>query len=168
MHTHVPAQKEERVKTLLHATPLGSVEISCRDDGISGLKFVRRKPSALSKPHGVLRQCADQLEEYFSGTRRSFDVPVFLQGTGFQLKVWRVLQDIPWGQSVSYAELAATIGHPRSARAVGLAARANKIPLLVPCHRVIGSDGSLTGFSCGLWRKKWLLQHEEVGVDVEA
>jgi methylated-DNA-[protein]-cysteine S-methyltransferase len=101
-----------------------------------------------------------QLTEYFAGTRREFDLPLRLQGTAFQQRVWRELTEIPYGETWSYGELARRIAKPSASRAVGLANGRNPISILVPCHRVIGADGSLTGYGGGLERKRWLLAHE--------
>jgi len=101
-----------------------------------------------------------QLSEYFAGTRREFDLPLRLQGSTFQQRVWRELLDIPYGATWSYGQLARRIGNPSASRAVGLANGRNPISILVPCHRVIGADGSLTGYGGGLERKRWLLAHE--------
>jgi methylated-DNA-[protein]-cysteine S-methyltransferase len=101
-----------------------------------------------------------QLTEYFDGTRREFDLALRLQGTAFQTRVWRELTEIPYGQTWSYGQLAKRIDNPSASRAVGLANGRNPISILVPCHRVIGADGSLTGYGGGLERKRWLLAHE--------
>ena len=101
-----------------------------------------------------------QLTEYFDGTRREFDLPLRLQGTAFQQRVWRQLTEIPYGQTWSYGQLAKRIDKPSASRAVGLANGRNPISILVPCHRVIGADGSLTGYGGGIERKRWLLVHE--------
>jgi methylated-DNA-[protein]-cysteine S-methyltransferase len=101
-----------------------------------------------------------QLTEYFGGTRREFDLPLRMQGTDFQKRVWQELTEIPYGQTWSYGELAKRIDNPSASRAVGLANGRNPISILVPCHRVIGADGSLTGYGGGLDRKRWLLAHE--------
>ena len=101
-----------------------------------------------------------QLTEYFEGTRREFDLPLRLQGTAFQQRVWRQLTEIPYGQTWSYGQLATRIDKPSASRAVGLANGRNPISILVPCHRVIGADGSLTGYGGGIERKRWLLVHE--------
>jgi len=101
-----------------------------------------------------------QLTEYFEGTRREFDLPLRLLGTAFQQRVWRELTEIPYGQTWSYGQLAKRIDKPSASRAVGLANGRNPISILVPCHRVIGADGSLTGYGGGLERKQWLLAHE--------
>lgn len=101
-----------------------------------------------------------QLDEYFAGKRTSFDLPLDLQGTEFQLKVWNELLKIPYGKTISYKELSLRLGNLLAIRAAGAANGANPISIIVPCHRVIGSDGSLTGYAGGLWRKKWLLELE--------
>ncbi len=107
-----------------------------------------------------LPAAAKQLEEYFAGERREFVLPVRLHGTDFQRRVWSALCAIPYGTTWSYGELAARIGSPKASRAVGLANGRNPVSILVPCHRVIGADGSLTGYGGGLERKRWLLAHE--------
>jgi len=108
-----------------------------------------------------LRETARQLEEYFKGARREFDLPLRFEGTDFQRRAWRNLLEIPYGKTRSYGEQAQRIGNPKASRAVGLANGRNPIPIVVPCHRVIGADGSLTGFGGGLARKRWLLAHEK-------
>jgi methylated-DNA-[protein]-cysteine S-methyltransferase len=109
---------------------------------------------------GPLSEVARQLEEYFTGRRRVFDLPIRMEGTEFQRRAWRMLMEIPYGQTRSYGEQAKRIGNPNASRAVGLANGRNPIPIVVPCHRVIGADGSLTGFGGGIERKRWLLAHE--------
>ena len=109
---------------------------------------------------GPLPEAVRQLEEYFAGKRRTFDLPLCLQGTEFQQRVWRALTEIPYGETWSYGELAKRVGNPNASRAVGLANGRNPIAILVPCHRVIGADGSLTGYGGGVSRKQWLLAHE--------
>jgi methylated-DNA-[protein]-cysteine S-methyltransferase len=109
---------------------------------------------------GPLPQAARQLDEYFTGRRREFDLPLRLDGTDFQRRVWNVLLEIPYGATWSYGDLARRIGNPKASRAVGLANGRNPLSILVPCHRVIGADGSLTGYGGGLQRKRWLLAHE--------
>jgi AraC family transcriptional regulator of adaptative response/methylated-DNA-[protein]-cysteine methyltransferase len=103
-----------------------------------------------------------ELEQYFAGVLREFKTPIELVGTPFQLSVWKALQKVPYGETCSYRELAIAIGKPTAARAVAQALGANPLPILVPCHRVIASDGSLGGFSCGLRRKRWLLELEKI------
>lgn len=105
-----------------------------------------------------------QLHEYLSGKRRTFDLELAPAGTAFQLATWQALQRIPWGTTCSYAQLAAAVGRPRAVRAVGGANGANPLPIVIPCHRVIASDGSIGGYSGGLARKRWLLAHEGVAL----
>jgi methylated-DNA-[protein]-cysteine S-methyltransferase len=109
---------------------------------------------------GPLPEAVRQLGEYFAGKRRDFELPLALNGTEFQRRVWRALTEIPYGKTWSYGEQARRIGNPKASRAVGLANGRNPIAIVVPCHRVIGADGSLTGFGGGLERKRWLLAHE--------
>lgn len=109
---------------------------------------------------GPLPQTVRQLEEYFAGRRRDFDLPLCLDGTPFQRRVWKVLTGIPYGETMSYGQLAKRIDSPNASRAVGLANGRNPISILVPCHRVIGANGSLTGYGGGVERKRWLLAHE--------
>lgn len=108
----------------------------------------------------VLNDAADQLDEYFAGTRQTFDVPLDLRGTGFQQKAWRALKVIPFGETRTYAEQAQAIGRPKAVRAIGAANGRNPLSIILPCHRVVGSDGSLTGFAAGLDAKRFLLKHE--------
>jgi methylated-DNA-[protein]-cysteine S-methyltransferase len=109
-----------------------------------------------------LQKTARQLEEYFKGERRAFDLPLRLDGTEFQRRAWRNLMEIGYGETRSYGEQARRIGNPNASRAVGLANGRNPIPIVVPCHRVIGANGSLTGFGGGIERKRWLLAHEKL------
>lgn len=102
----------------------------------------------------------DQLNEYFTGKRRKFDLPILMQGTNFQIKVWQRLIDIPYGETRSYSEIAVAIGKAGAARAVGNANNKNPLPVVIPCHRVVGSNNQLTGYAGGLWRQRWLLKHE--------
>ncbi|MDB6084950.1 MAG: ogt [Gammaproteobacteria bacterium] len=120
-----------------------------------GLDDWTRDPSS-----GPLPETIRQLGEYFAGHRRDFDLPLLLHGTEFQQRVWNALRDIPYGATWSYGQLAKRIDSPNASRAVGLANGRNPISILVPCHRVIGADGSLTGYGGGLDRKQWLLAHE--------
>ena len=108
----------------------------------------------------MLRAATEQLGEYFAGTRKDFDLPLAPEGTPFQQKSWEALRAIPYGETISYGEQARRLGSPSAVRAVGAANGRNPISIIVPCHRVIGSDGSLTGFAAGLDAKAWLLRHE--------
>ena len=154
-------------------SPIGPLFLVGNDKGLHEVWFVegrqKKRPDAAwthlnhqrkSGSCSALFAAKEQLGEYFAGNRESFDLPLVLNGTPFQLSVWRQLQTIPYGKTISYLELAQGIGNPKAVRAVGLANGSNPIPIIVPCHRVIGSDGSLTGFGGGLPRKQWLLDHE--------
>jgi methylated-DNA-[protein]-cysteine S-methyltransferase len=146
------------------ASPLGALTLRATDAGLCSLGVPREAGtgdagrSELENP--VLRAAASQLGEYFAGLRRSFDLPLDLDGTPFQLRVWNGLQAIPFGETVSYSELGLLIGEPGKARAVGAANARNPVAIIVPCHRVVGSDGSLTGYGGGLDAKRALLEHE--------
>jgi methylated-DNA-[protein]-cysteine S-methyltransferase len=109
----------------------------------------------------VLQLCFLELEEYFQGKRHRFTMPLYLQGTPFQIEVWRTLREIPYGETRSYQDVALAIGNPRALRAVGGANNKNPLAIIIPCHRVIGKNGSLTGFGGGLAIKEWLLEHEK-------
>ena len=150
-------------------SPVGSLRLTTDGKAITGIELesVSGKPRGAateqrSDDHPVLLEAARQLEAYFSGGLTAFSLTVAPAGTPFQRKVWRALQGIPWGQAISYGELARRIGSPGSARAVGMANGRNPVAIVIPCHRVIGADGSLTGYGGGLDRKKWLLAHEGV------
>jgi methylated-DNA-[protein]-cysteine S-methyltransferase len=147
------------METITFDTPIGSLRATADDHALVELHFT---VDGLSGQAGspVLRQTITQLTEYFSGTRRTLDVPLAPRGTEFQLAVWNELLRIPYGHTVSYAEIAHRIGRPSAIRAVGAANGANPIPVIVPCHRVIGSNGSLTGYGGGIERKQWLLALE--------
>ncbi len=149
-------------------TPLGPLKVRADSCGITGVDFVGRgepNPGRPADPREampkVLRTALVELDEYFRGMRRSFSLPLVLEGTPFQRKVWAALLRIPYGRTLSYREVAAAVGNARATRAVGGANHRNPISILVPCHRVVGSDGRLTGYGGGLWRKEWLLAHEK-------
>jgi methylated-DNA-[protein]-cysteine S-methyltransferase len=146
-------------------SPVGPITLLATDDRLTGLYLSeQRHPPAADQfgapDDGPFAAAAAQLSEYFAGRLTSFDLPVTRTGTAFQRLVWSALQDIPYGTTVSYGELAAAIGRPSAARAVGLANGRNPVSIVVPCHRVVGSDGSLTGYGGGLERKRYLLALE--------
>lgn len=148
--------------TLPMTLPMTLVE----DDGhlVMAQFGARRDPAWRMEPGPLLRLARDQLREYFAGRRRDFDLPLAPRGTQFQLLVWRALRAIPYGETRSYGQIAAAAGNPRACRAVGLANNRNPIAIIVPCHRVIGADGSLTGYAAGLDIKARLLALEKTGV----
>jgi len=151
---------------IIISTPLGKMVAKANDNAVFALDFKEIPACAgmTNNPNNILLQLATELDEYFAGKRREFSVPVILQGTDFQIKAWQVLQQIPYGKTISYTEQAALVGNPKAVRAVANANSKNKIVLLVPCHRVIGSNGALTGFSSGLWRKEKLIELESAVV----
>ena len=147
-------------------SPIGRLILASDGVALVGVWMANASPTdtTWSRHKGdddILAQTREELEEYFEGRRRSFDVPLAPNGTDFQRSVWTALTKIPFGKTVSYGDLARQLGKEAAVRAVGAANGRNPIPVIVPCHRVIGSDGSLTGFGGGLPRKKWLLQHEK-------
>ena len=141
------------------SSPVGILEISGSNLGIRSILFINEKSEPTSIPV-ILEECVKQLNEYFAGTRRNFELLLDPVGTDFQLSVWQQLQTIPFGKTISYLELARLTGSEFNTRAVGNANGKNKINIVVPCHRVIGSSGKLTGYGGGLWRKEILLKHE--------
>src|SRR5437016_1010680 len=141
-------------------SPLGAIEITASDSGITSVSFVEKIPEDVFPSSSTLTGCITELQEYFSGTRKSFSVPLDPQGTEFQRSVWKQLELIAFGETRSYLDLALKLGDKNLTRAVGAANGKNPIALIVPCHRVIGEDGSLTGYAGGLWRKEWLLDFE--------
>ncbi|MCP5463949.1 MAG: methylated-DNA--[protein]-cysteine S-methyltransferase [Deltaproteobacteria bacterium] len=142
-------------------TPIGFVWVSGDQNAVHRIELLDERGPQSKTLSLVLQKAKKQIQEYFKGERLVFDVPVALNGTDFQNKVWKALQRIPCGQTKSYGDIARGIKNDKACRAVGLANNKNKIPLLVPCHRVVGANGDLTGFACGLWRKEWLLNHEQ-------
>ena len=147
------------VKRAFLKTPLGYLEINGSEKGISKIEFLNFRVRIKRVP-ASLKPCVDELKEYFSGKRQDFTIELDLTGSSFQMKVWNELLKIPYGTTITYIELARRVGDIKALRAVGGANGANPIVILVPCHRVIGSDGKLVGYGGGIKRKKWLLEHE--------
>jgi methylated-DNA-[protein]-cysteine S-methyltransferase len=150
---------------LYHPSPVGELLLAGEGSSLSMIGFPagkgRRDPHQdWTEDRSAFSAARQQLDEYFEGRLRQFDIPLAPRGTEFQLAVWEALTRIPFGQTIAYRDLAIRIGNPSAVRAVGAANGANPIPIVVPCHRVIGADGSLTGFGGGLDTKRWLLRHE--------
>jgi methylated-DNA-[protein]-cysteine S-methyltransferase len=149
-----------------YASPLGAIQISCNDTCITQVHFLHKDEVATAGDDvqtgapPVLQQCLDQLIEYFQGQRKNFEIPVYQEGTGFQQRVWNELLNIPFGKTISYLTLAKRLGDPKAIRAAAATNGKNNIAIIVPCHRVIGSNNDLVGYGSGLWRKKWLLDME--------
>jgi len=149
----------EELSSGYYSSGIGIIKVSYSAKGITSLVFTNTW-YAHSRDDLFLQRCFEQLDAYFAGKLQEFDLELDLRGTEFQLRVWDQLKLIPFGHTVSYQEIANQLGTPGSVRAVGHANGLNPVSIIVPCHRVIGSDGSLTGYAGGLWRKKWLLEHE--------
>ena len=146
-----------------YESPIGLLKIGGTDHYIAELMFVDNTDQFTHGEPGiteVMHQCTEELIEFFHGSRRNFDIPVHQEGTEFQAKVWGELLEIPYGKTISYMDLAKRLGDPKVIRAAASTNGKNKIAIIVPCPRVIGTDRSLVGYSGGMWRKKWLLQHE--------
>lgn len=142
------------------ASPLGTLEISGDLNGISSVTFSEDEFPQSEKIPDALKTAVIQLQEYFDGNRTDFDLKLNPQGTDFQKRVWEELGQIPFGKTTSYLQMAKNLGDPRVIRAAASANGKNPIAIIIPCHRVIGSDQSMTGYAGGIWRKKWLLAHE--------
>jgi len=146
-------------------TPIGRIVIEGDEEAVTGLYFPNHKGWTASEDRvrpsdEAFRGVRSQLEEYFAGERQVFDVPLRFAGTPFQEQVWRALREIPYGRTITYSELARRVGRPSASRAVGAANGRNPLSILVPCHRVVGAEGRLTGYAGGLERKRWLLDWE--------
>jgi len=150
------------ILTTTTRTPIGELRLVASDDGLRAVLWPGRdpEPDAREGHSPLLSETALQLGEYFAGQRTAFTVPLELEGTDFQREAWLALAEIPYGRTVSYAEQARRLGRPEAVRAVGAANGRNPVPIVLPCHRVVGSDGSLTGFGGGLDVKRALLEHE--------
>jgi methylated-DNA-[protein]-cysteine S-methyltransferase len=157
------------IEITYYQSPVGILEIRSTGSSISdvlfvnswkGAKLIESELSFVKPKSPVIKNCIKQLDEYFAGTRTEFTIHTLQVGTDFQQTVWKELCNIPYGRTISYLELSKRIGNVKAIRAVGTANGNNSISIIVPCHRVIGSNGDLIGYGGDLWRKKWLLEHE--------
>lgn len=148
--------------TAVYSSPVGALRLEYEDGAVTALHRGGGEETPVSDP--LVSQVFRQLDEYFAGTRRSFDFPCRLRGTPFQQKVWAALRDIPYGETRTYGQIAAAVGSPRACRAVGMANNRNPVVIAVPCHRVIGADGSLVGYGGGLDMKEALLALESAAL----
>lgn len=146
--------------TAIYHAPVGELVITYQNGAVIALKRADATALPEDAPNALTEAVCRQLDEYFAGTRTAFDFPLRLQGTPFQEKVWAALRDIPYGETRSYQQIAQAIGQPKACRAVGMANHRNPIYIVVPCHRVVGANGALTGYGGGLDMKKALLELE--------
>jgi len=149
----------QKMQTRIIDSPVGPLCLTAEDGFLTGVYFGGGVASEAQSD--ILDRAEAQLEEYFRGARREFDLPLRQNGTQFQLAVWNALKEIPYGETVSYGDIARAIGRPKACRAVGSANHNNPISIIVPCHRVVGSTGTLTGYGGGLEAKRWLLELEK-------
>ncbi|MDO6812649.1 methylated-DNA--[protein]-cysteine S-methyltransferase [Tenacibaculum soleae] len=155
-----------KTETTYYKTPIGTAKIVGNENGIQSVSVLDddfSTPLEMTKNKNIppsLLKCITQLDEYFAGTRTTFHLKLNPQGTKFQQSVWNELQNIPFNKTRSYLQQAKQLGDPKAIRAVASANGKNPIWIIIPCHRIIGSNGSLTGYAGGIWRKKWLLEHE--------
>jgi len=157
--------QEERVSVMrevcFYNSPVGYLRLTAEGPQLIGLDFSDEIHKNQEVTGEIMRNTIQQLDEYFAGKRRIFEIPIRLIGTEFQKKVWNQLIRIGFGEMVSYKDIAEQIGNPKAVRAVGFANGRNPISIIVPCHRVIGSNGKMVGYGGGVWRKEWLLSHEK-------
>lgn len=153
---------KEKLSRAVYKSPVGEMLIVCTETALLSLGTRKEQKSAEDKENNpVIQQTIKELEEYFAGKRKVFAVPLDLRGTEFQKKVWGALREIPYGETRSYKEIAEKIGNPKASRAVGMANHWNPIGIVVPCHRVVGTNGKLTGYAGGIPMKKALLELEK-------
>lgn len=160
------------INTLYLPSPIGTLRLEADQNGICRLAFCHTAVENMgSSVSPLLTEAKKQLDEYFAGKRKIFSLPLSFQGTAFQIRVWEALQKIPYGETWYYGQLAEAVGNPRACRAVGMANNRNPLPILIPCHRVIGKNGSLTGYGGGLDIKEKLLsleqRYREIGEDTQ-
>lgn len=144
-----------------YKSPIGNLRVVGNEESILTVDFSEYSISNEDNYPEVIMECINQFEEYFAGKRKSFDVKYLLRGSEFQRKVWSELAQIPYGEIVTYKYIAEKIGNEKAVRAVGTTNGRNPIAIIIPCHRVVGAQGKLTGYAWGLWRKQWLLRHEK-------
>lgn len=145
-----------------YQSPIGNIEIVSDSNSIVELSFTEEKGTELTADAPeILRAALKQIAEYFQGSRKSFELKLNAQGTEFQKKVWHQLTQVPYGKTACYGDIALAVGNHKASRAVGGANNKNRIAIIIPCHRIVGADGSMTGYAGGIWRKEWLLQHEK-------
>ena len=155
------------IYTSIYNSKIGFLKIQANDIGIISIEFMESltdESYEILNEVAIIKQCIKEIEEYFEGKRKSFDVNIIMEGTDFQKKVWKELMNIPYGETCSYKDIAVRIGSPKASRAVGGANNKNKIPIIIPCHRVVGAKGSLVGYAGGINKKIILLENERNGL----
>lgn len=151
----------KNIYEIYYDSPIGVIMITGSKDKILSVDFAEDKDCINKDVPNILKEAYKQLDEYFKGIRKDFDLDLFFDGTEFQNKVWNELCNIPYGETATYKDMAIRIGNEKACRAVGNANNKNNISIIIPCHRVIGSNGKLVGYAGELWRKEWLLEHEK-------
>lgn len=149
----------EEYRAYYHS-PIGWIRITGSEEGIQSVYFVEDEEATAGEIPVCLQECVRQLDEYFQGQRRAFSLKLLPRGSNFQQRVWAQLLKVPYGRTASYRDIALALGDADAVRAVGSANGKNPIAIIIPCHRIIGSDGKLIGYGGGVWRKEWLLRHE--------
>ena len=142
-------------------SPVGWLKIKTDNSSLIAVSFSDKEGKSTEHTPAVMQETIRQLNEYFEGTRKSFEINLAPAGTDFQRKIWKLVEQVPFGETTSYLDIAISSGSEKNTRAVGLANGKNPIPVIVPCHRIIGTNGKLTGYAGGLERKRWLLLHEQ-------
>lgn len=151
---------EQKADMVIIDTPIGKAQIIGDEKGVISVSVLDQESNSSIRIPASLQPCVDQLNEYFQGKRKEFDLKLNPNGTSFQKQIWQLLLQIPFGTTTTYQEQAQRYGDSKAIRAVASANGKNPLWIIIPCHRVIGKDGSLTGYASGLWRKRWLLEHE--------
>ena len=151
-------QEEKEMSFAVITTPIGNLKIASDGEFITTVLFTEE--DELGSDNSLINSCIEQVKNYFKGELKEFNLPLYPHGTPFQQQVWDKLSKVPFGVTKSYGDLAVELGDMKKVRAVGTANGANPIAIIIPCHRIIAGNGDLTGYAGGLWRKKWLLEHE--------
>lgn len=158
----IKSEKMSKISKIAIKAPIGLLEIAATRDAIVAVKSVEQASDLIvdDKSRQLVLKAKEELKDYFAGNRKEFDLPLKAEGTDFQKRVWQQLEKIPYGETRTYGEIAQMMDNPKAARAIGMANHNNPILILIPCHRVIGADGSLTGYAAGIDAKKFLLELE--------
>lgn len=155
--------KKNNLSTISYNCPIGLLELEANDNNLQKISFLKEDSSIFSSKttdNIILKETITQLNEYFAGTRTKFNIPLEPQGTEFQNKIWQAMSSVPYAATISYKDLATLAKRPKASRAAGMSCNKNPFPVIIPCHRIVGSNGNLTGYAGGLDKKQWLLQFE--------